>query len=313
MTMRFIPTTPIISGTDSSPLTVFAWIDFMRTSSPGGPGWTIPRSSDGTTGGAGDNIAAFADLKQYNAGVSQSWFVLRSPDGSKEFMWARFNTDLKDWQVRYSPTAIFIGGDETSIPTAADTEFYHQVRSGTTDLSVMHMGADDTAPYGFFMFSHRSGTFALVTGVWVYIPVTATPAGDIDPYVYYMADINFGGDLLFPDLYDENNNADRSRCVAIMPGAPSGEARTCPANVYQNTGGVMIPNKIPLDDNNDDVSFPILFGRSTDEPGSGYKGISTFMQWNGFTRAVGETFASRTRVSWGDVNLPWDGSTPLPA
>lgn len=309
MTMRFIPTTAI-AGTNSALRSIFAWFDFMRQTSPTGPGWTVPRSSDGTTvvtDGSGSNITAFGDLSQWIAATSISWFVLRSPDGANEYLWSRFSAADTGWQVRRSPGALFIGGDITVVPTAVDTEFFHQNVVQQNATGTLHMGADDEAPYGFFVWVHASGNFATIRAAWAHIPVSSTPAGDVDPYVHFFADQNFGGEYNVVSLHDENNAADRSRCAAIIPG---GDAQPCPANTYSNSGGVMIPDKIPVDTAGNDLSFPILFGRSNDEATPGYKGVSTFMQWNGFLRAGGETFAGRTRISVGAVNFPWDGSVP---
>jgi len=310
MTMRFVPTT-VITSSNAPEKTVFAFFDFMHTASPGGPGWTVPRSSDGVTvvtDGSGSNITAFGDLSQWIAATSISWFVLRSPDGAQEFMWQRVSVQPGEWALERSIGALFIGGDITVAPTAVDSEFVHQPQNTLAQSAVIHMGADDAAPYGYWLFAHQPGNFATSRGGWAHIPVTATAAGDTDPYVHFMIDSNFGGEFKLADLWDENNTVFRTAIRAKMPGA---DTQTCPALAYQNSGGTMIPNKAPPDDNGDDVSFPIVFGRSTDEPTAGYKGITTFMQWNGFLRASGETFASRTRISWGDVNFPWDGSTPV--
>ena len=310
MTMRFKPTT-VITSSSAPQKTVFEFFDFMRQTSPTGPGWTVPRSSDGATvvtDGSGSNITAFGDLSQWVAATSISWFVLRSPDGAQEFLWHRVSVTVGEWKVMRSRGALFIGGDITVVPTAADEEFVHQPELALAQDAVIHMGADDAAPYGYWLNSHQPGNFATQRAGWAFIPVAATPAGDVDPYVHFMANMQFGGAFILADLWDENNTPFRTAVRAKMPGA---DTQTCPALAYQNSGGTMIPNKAPLDDNGDDLSFPIVFGRSTDEPTSGYKGISTFMRWNGLLRAPGETFAGRTRVSWGDVNLPWDGSVPV--
>jgi hypothetical protein len=310
MTMRFNTGVYQPTATDGALRMLFLWLDWMRTASPTGPGWSIPRSSDGATGGAGDNIVDFNDLTTWVASTNISWFVLRAPDSSKEFLWSRYNTSDQDWQVRYSPTGAFTGGDETIIPTAPDSQFFHQVRIHTNDDAMMNMAADDATPYGYYMWAHTPGNFAACEGCWCWIPLDTVPAGDTDPYVHYLVNTNFGGDLTLAYLYDEDNSSTFTRAVSILPGSTT--TNTTPALVYRNSGGNVIPSDLPTDNNGADLTFPIPFGRSAGIGGSatGFKGISTFMQWNGTVRAPGQTFAARTRISWGDVNLPWDGSVP---
>ena len=72
----------------------------------------------------------------------------------------------------------------------------------------------------------------------------------------------------------------------------------------------VIPSGLDLDTNDADLSLPIMFGRRASLGGTtGFKGASTFVQWNGFPRGIGELFASKARISLGDVNVPWDGVT----
>ena len=306
--MRFVPKV-VVSPTNSSPRMLFEWFDFMRTPSPSGPGWTVPASSDGSTvdtGGLGANITSYADLQQWTSGpTAVSWFVLESPDGLKQICLSRYDTSEQNWYVFYSQSAAFTGGTVDVFPNAVDRATYAYVRIESGG-GVLHMGADDEAPYGFWLYEHLAGNFASSRGCIAFIPIVGAPAGDTDPYVMFVANINTGGSYTYGYLYDENNTPGFTRCSGML----NGVGTNCPTLLYYNSGGALAPNQCEVDGDGDDLLFPVPFGLSTRFPNAGFKGVSTFMQWNGRTRAAGETFASGTRVSWGDVNFPWDGSIP---
>jgi len=306
MTMRFNPNTSLPSG-DYGLRYLFAWLDFMRTASPGGPGWTVSRSSDGSTGGAGDNISDFLDLGQYAAGTSESWFVLRQPDGARELLFNRTNTFDQQWQLWVSETAAFTGGDAGNPPTAVDQKEIHTtiniVQSGA---NVLHMGADDAAPYGWWTWIHLSGNFSNHQGGMGMIPITdAVQPNDTLPVVYYHTAVGEGwvqAELTFGDGVTSN-----SQCQAWQPNTSNFE--TCAALLYQNSSGQIFPNNCSADDNGEDLAIPVVFARRSSLANSFLKGVSDFIMWNGITRAPGETFDSLARVSIGDVNVEWDGVT----
>ena len=309
MTMRFIPTTAV-PGSDQAVRYLFFWLDFMRQASPVGPGWTIPRSSNGTTGGVGDNIVINDDLGQYVAGVGESWFVLRSPDGLKEFLWNRYNTTRTNWQIHYSPGALFIGGDETGRPDATDRVFFMQATPTGGFDGVLHMAADDTAPYAFYTYMHEAGDFTDGIGGMAWCPITdALQPSDTDPYVFVYG-ITTVEAFALSVLGLESNNSAVARCVGIPAGQSS--PRTLPCLSYRSSSSIaLFPSGAPADGNGNDLSMPVPFGVSSQLTAPfGFKGFTTFMQWNGVGRAPGETFSNRTRVSWGEVNFPWDGSVP---
>lgn len=309
--MRFVPKA-IVSASDSSPRMVYALLDFMRTASPAGPGWTVPASSNGSTvdtGGAGANITSYADLNQWSSGpLNVSWFVLESPDGLKQLMFSRYGTSNQDWYVLYSPGANF--GDLTvgTIHVWPDSNDRGNLSAGRIESGggVLHIGADDEAPYGWWLYEHASGNFATSRGCLAWIPVVSTQAGDTDPYAFFGANINTGGAYTAVYLDDENN----SWATTCVIGMLNGVFTNCPAITYESNNGLFIPNGCRVDEGGSDLSFPVPFGLSTRFANAAFKGISTFMQWNGANRAAGETFASKTRVSWGDVNFPWNGTTP---
>lgn len=311
MTMRFVPNLTIPSA-DGTLIYLFEWLDFMRQASPTGPGWTIPRSSDGTTGGAGDNIADFGDLSQYVAATSISWFVIQQPDGGREYLFYRTTATDTQWSILYSPGALFIGGDITVIPTATDSEQILLADILTlTGNKVSHMGADDAAPYGFFCFCHASGVFATEHGGMALIPITdGAQPGEADPVVFFQD--GGGGGFVRGEISDETYSDTQGVCKGFTPGSPTWQ--TTPGLSVNASGNYIFPGGASQDNNGDDVSAPIQFGRRAALVPAGMKGFSDFMQWNGLARANCDTFArggsgNPDRISWGDVNFEWDSVT----
>ena len=321
--MRFIPTTSIITS-DSALRYLFAWLNFMRTPAGAlptdGPGWSIVRSCDGTAytddgvGGLPDNIVDFNDLTTYVAATNISWFVLRSPDAAYEYLFYRYSTLDYQWGINYSPGALFIGGDETVIPTATDAVNFCQTSIVSPGIDcTLHMGADDASPYGFFAYMHANGNFADGRAGMARIPITdSAQPGDIEAAPHVFAVQQTTAEIFIRSGMSVNADSNTtSRCVSIPPGQAA--ARTTPAWYFRDANDdIVCPNDVPVDDNGADVGFPIPFGvNSSLSAPTGFKGFSTFCQWNGMARAAGETFATKTRVSWGDVNFPWDGSVPV--
>ncbi len=314
MTMRFIPNLTIPSA-DGTLIYLFEFLDFMRQASPTGPAWTVPRSSNGVTGGAGDNIAAFGDLTFYVAGVSESWFVIRQPDGGREYLFYRTSATDTQWSILYSPGALFIGGDLGNRATATDEEQIILTDILTlTGNKVSHMGADDAAPYGWFCFANASGVFATEHAGMAMIPITdGTQPGEVDPVVFYQD--GGGGGFTRALLSSATLSTTQAYCAGFTPGSPTWQA--VPALSFNEDGNYVFPDGNAQDDNGADVSAPIPFGRRAALVPAGFKGFSDFMQWNGTIRANGDTFelggsGNPDRISWGDVNFEWDSvTTPL--
>jgi hypothetical protein len=306
MTIR-ITETPV-PVTDGTLIYLFEFLDFMRTASPTGPGWVISRSSNGTVGGAGDNITVFSDLSQYVATTSESWFVLQQPDGAREFLWFRTTPSDALWNLSYSPTAAYTGGDAGNPPTAVDAKVVHSSDTiMTSGNNALHIGADDAAPYGWYVYVNLSGNFSDPQAAMAMIPITdAVQPGDTDAIVFYYDGGNGGYTQVL--LESESTTTTVGRCAGITPGASSWDA--IPALSVRAGANTVFPNGSAQNTVSEDLSAPIHFSRRAALPApQGDKGFTDFMQWNGVTRAPGETFSSLARVSWGVVNFPWDGAT----
>jgi len=308
MTMRFVPNTAY-TATDSALKIVYLWLDFMRTASPGGPGWTIPRSSDGTVGGAGDNISGYLDLGNYVAGVSESWFVIRQPDGAREILYARASVSDSQWHIFVSETAAFTGGSIAARPTAVDEKEVMPVTNLVqAGQGVLHMGADDAAPYGWWFWTNASGSFTNGNGTHAMIPIThAIQPGDVgtNPCVFFCDPQQDG--LIEANLYSGNQTGVYSRLSCFEPGSTNYQ---CVAGLIQRClAGSNFPNYCSQDGAGKDIAIPITISRRSSYGSPFFKGITDFIMWNGVDRNEGETWEGLTRISIGDVNVEWDGLT----
>jgi hypothetical protein len=305
MVMRYRVNQGVNTITNTACRTLYLWLDFMRTASPDGPGWSIPRSSNVVeTNVDQDNIASYNDLTTaYSSGVSVPWFVLRAPDG-REILFFRLSVYSNEWSIYHSLSAGFTGGDKGNQPSATDQKAIKYGSDLHTDSgSMIHMGADDAAPYAFWMWIHGWDDFAVARFSMALIPILASTqqAGDIDPVVFWQSYDDGPWDRA--SMADEDDSGTSGWCIGYIPATTSW--REIPAWYYRNEADISVPNGCQLNSDSKDFSFPIPFGRSSGVTGGGYKGFADFVQWNGTARAAGVTFAGRTRISVGDCNVPW--------
>lgn len=306
MTMRFLPNQYTSDLLDI----IWYWFNFMRTASPGGPGWTVPRSSNGLVGGVGDNISTSystgrTDLNRYSASTQRSWFVLRAPGGAPEFLLYKVDGTSGRYQWTVSPSGSYTGGDAWNTPTASDSTGIHSDSPGSSAGSA-HIGADDASPYGWYVMVNQVGS---VSARWcsAFIPMdVAAVTGDPNPWSFFYD--GGGGGFLQAPLTTEFYGSDEPHCYAMHPSG-TGSIQFCTTMYLRNEQDQFVPNYVEVLPSGEDVGVPVTFGRRMALGSGFYKGVSSFMQWNGRSRAVGEMFAGKTRVSVGVVNVPWDGAS----
>jgi hypothetical protein len=308
MTIRALPNQPIADTLD----VIWYWFNFMRTASPTGPGWTVSRSSNGLVGGAGDNIAldrstGRTDINRYNGSTQRSWFVLRAPDGSLEYLFYKTDTTSGLYQVGCSPSGSFTGGGAFAVPTASDAVYFHADSPPSAATCLQHVVADDAAPYGWFLFTHVAGSPTAYRYAMSHIPMDAVAvSGDTAPWVFYYD--GGGAGYTRTAICNEYYGSSENHCYARNPGN-SGGAEYCTAMYLRNEQGDFFPENVEILPGGEDAALPITFGRRMALGTGFFKGISSFMRWNGRTRAIGEMFEAKTRVSVGVVNFPWDGAS----
>lgn len=270
-------------------------------------GWVVSRSGNGTTGGAGDNIASITDLQHAN-----SWMVLQRPDAGSEFCFSKVGSgDTRNWDILYSKGALFTGGSTTARATATDEASLitaaagRWISGGNTTWSA---GADDAAPYGFFLFGWPTSA-TTVAGFIVYDPIAASTFYPDDPDPYVMAVVKDYGSLHTDDVGDA---ADGDRMVG-WTGATWG---AIPGSMYADGYGTNIfPRNVGGNPYSGSAEDPIMYiphGRSSVESGtSGWKGFGTVVMWVGVDRACKSTLTTATRSFFvfgnndDDVCLPW--------
>lgn len=325
--MRFVPTTRITDAANALIRSVYAWLDFMRTASPGGPGWSVVRSSNGTNytddgvGGLPDNIASWSDLNNYVDSTSRSYFVLRSPDlggGTyRELLWYRINTTNLDWACRTARVGaanLYTGGDLWNIPTSPTSSLLFQRDSGigSNSTSVLHMGADDAAPYGFWVYSHNGGDFASPYLTMAYMPITAgIQPNDGDPFVFTLGEATISS-FSRDTFCVENDSIYNQGCHGFL--RTGWGCVVVPGLYYRNVSNIVAPATSGLPPNEDDefLGFPIPFGRAASAAApTGFKGWTDFVLWYTDPSGVsGKTYASGSWIQWGSLLFPWDGSVP---
>jgi hypothetical protein len=283
-------------------------------------GWTVPQSSNGTTGGAtggggsggvGDHITSRSSLSQWSSGVSESWMVLRSPDAAREILFYRYSADDKEMghQVTLGSSAFFPLGDETNQPAAPAGA--GNLSTGAPDtwndgIVTFIFGADDAAPYGWWSWCHDAGDYATDRHAMGMIPITDDmQPGDTDPVVWFWTAAQGWRYTSFDSAISATS---ASHCSGVNPVTGAHAGMSC---WYLRDFSVVtiVPRDVPSDSAGDDLGFPVNIGRPASVGSGGYKGITTFLRWNGVQREAGETFAGLTRLSLGDFNVEWDGVT----
>lgn len=274
-------------------------------------GWTVAGSSDGVTGGM-DAVDRPSDLLG-PANTSDKWFVLQSPHASaSDRVQILFSGGLaiganQNGCVQYNPNADY-ADNGIALPTSAygtvvtDTSFMQ-----TTTAYRFHILADEDPPYGWAVQGHVSLNPATTKqGGMGLIPLSAQgPTNPGKPYVFFAP--NAGGFFTSSDLGAVTVATTSSRCVAEPPNPPA-IPQNSPALVIRNNGGVLMPNGVSVDTQNRDVSSPIIFQHADQ-----FYGVSDFVRWTGTTRNFLDTFREganpRARICFGEVTLPWDGTT----
>lgn len=311
MTIRAYPNRGLsnVSGPATLNYALYYWMKWMKTASPVGPGWTIPRSSDGAgtvegvNWGAGDFIDSAAETDNYSASTRRSWWIMRAPDGSRDILFVKSTTSAAQYTLYASPSGAFTGGDAWNTPSAPDSMIISNWGPSTTSYTgMMHYVADDAPPYGFWMYIHLAG--APATHYWSIAQgscdVFAVP-GDTSPIITWVAVTS----VAWTTSYLSTQGGSGYEWRGLRPVSPSNQVIM--ALYTSSAQGMVMPDGVESLSSGEDFSFPVSFGRNASLGAGYFKGVSSFFQWNGRARAVGELFENKTRVSLGQMNVPWDG------
>lgn len=289
-------------------------------------GWTVPRSSDGTTFNASGDQITLAGSGAGGMNNNAAWFVVRDPSGAggKSFLFQRNDQSVSyGWYNAFSITAGFTGGGANTAPTATDEKKVSGTSKSvfgdmfaTLDTAMKcHFAADTSAPYTWYSMAFTTGgsTYRHFMAMDTLISGTYS-ASDTAPLVVLMST---GNKPFYPDnsgFYAQNHaTSDLGGCWGYYKYALSGEAFVNYGQCVPNHQQAALPSNLGTNpyESKDDL-FPVVYGRST--PNASYKGISTLFKYTGSLRANLDTFTvstARDRIVIRGISLPWDGTVPV--
>ena len=280
--------------------------------------WTVVSSSDGTTAAEGDTwLSASVGNNNY------AWLQLRSPDNGIRHLSFQRSTTHYEWRIQYLSGTFNNDATATSLPTTA-TGTERWVFGSAGSYSELVQNAIDErhhvvsvsgshASTGSFWFATFTKTSATVKQIFVFDPLEASFAGDLDPiciFSTYPLSYNYIGNINYGPLGDNAGTWDRFT-VSQLCDSPA--TRMQDHGIGLNT----ITTKVDL--------VPCTYVRfSTYGGNQGLKGYSSMVLLSGYsTLAFGDTLnvegsldvtGSKSHVVLGDyfyatTILPWDGSS----
>jgi len=312
--MTFLYDTNNADGANGGAEVIYALKELLKSA-----GWDVPASGDSLSFFAASDGITHAGSGAGGMNNSTAWFRVRAPASMsprREFVFQRGTTE-RAWWIQVSAEDGFItGGSATVAPTATDDEnLYGTAATGTTLFTTaatynFHMAADNASPFNWWCTSMVNAT-AVLDAILLFDTMVAGSfnAADEDPAIYY---VNLGTGAL-----DSGQLYSASGPKGWYKKDLSGELFVpIHAFIYQSGSvGVFVPGLTgtnPYD--GDDNHFPVPYGRASgDTTQVGWKGFGTMMRWLGTNRANMDTLSdggTRTKVTIGDVVLPWDGSVP---
>jgi hypothetical protein len=287
-------------------------------------GWTVPRSSDGTTYNAsGDQITSGSSGANGMAN-NNAWFVVKSPsvDGyEREFCIQRMSTNLL-WRIKYAVSSTFSGGSPsaTQVPSASDEALVH---GGGTDSSPTGSGlfsTDSTYRYHFIYggleesYSFYSFGYPLGGGnsnhsfMFDRCSLNTFAPEDLDPFVIYSSNTSnlistLSGLSTCKCWYKKNLSGQIFQNVAV-----SDYVNSSGSSLYVGLLGTNAWN-------GKDDGLPVFYGRNVASGGTpGFKGISRHLYLKCAARSTGDTISvvtSKDKIYLNDLILPWNGTSPL--
>lgn len=298
-------------------------------------GWTVPRSSDGTTyNSTGDQISTGASGAN-GMDNARAWFVIQAQGAThRQFCFQRQNTvgvnTSYQWRVKYSKTAGFTGGSPaaTVTPSAADEQVL--LGAGTdaspTFAALFATTADGGFRHNLFADGYNACSFAWVntTGIpthgFLFEPTVTPPAADVDPVVIYINGIisaSANGGVAGTGCFQyESFIRNNTKFFGYIPGGAWSTNMNGLALMASNAGTykLVAPAGMNADADTKDEAYTVPLANFTTGTNLGdWKGFSTNLAWSSVARATATTLTvstTRDRVVVCDVSLPWDGSVP---
>lgn len=296
-------------------------------------GWTVTKSSDGTTyNSSGDQITSGAAGANGMAN-NNAWFVIQSPSVSfpRSICVQRGTTNLL-WRVKYSGTAGYVGGSPAAAVTPSSTDDQILFGAGTNAAPTFTqlLSADNTykinvvaggaAEYYSFMFFTNINGSSTITSYFFLDPMLpgTYPVADVDPCVI---------DLGYNNASNLNTNL---TAVATCPRgwlrkglAGEGFVRIPCLFLFGNSAVVYPGGAGQNSFTTNDETIPVSYARPAGQPApAGWKGVGTLIYLNGVFRASGDTLSAnstkdRLILSASPtstavyISIPWNGTDLL--
>jgi len=277
-------------------------------------GWTVARSSDGTTyNAAGDQITTAAHLAN-----TRAWFEIANPAGTVHLTFQRVNVNYQ-FRIKVSPSAFSSGSPAATVTGSSTSETV--IQGGGTDASptggtlgattstarVYQIAVDDAAPWGFYMCGYRS----------------AGATEDLTMFV----------DPLLSGSYDATDAFPFAVCVVSNPTITTLTTSTPTylhtryGSTWQTIGAMstdgwgsssaVFPGGVGTDPiSGSDLVLPFVYGRATGLSGpNGWKGLSTLFELSGAMRSNADTATVTTTrdhiyLLGGALRAAWNGQIP---
>lgn len=283
-------------------------------------GWTVPRSSDGTTyNTSGDQITSGSSGTNGLAN-NRAWFVLRSPsiDGyQRELCIQRSTASNAQWRIKYSFSSGFTGGSPsaTQVPSATDEQIILGAGTDASPTFTSILGTDNTYR-GIIIIGDSSENYV---NYWTSIPSgTISPAGTfifeiIEQYSKAPQDIERILIGCNTTLLNANNLSNES--VGLYTWYKknlSGESFVLTPMLSLFAGGFFYSGLGSYPINNKEIYLPNIYGRRTALGGNtGIKGIGKYIKTSTNNLSSTSTYdylSTRDIIKLGSYIFPWDGS-----
>jgi hypothetical protein len=309
-------------------------------------GFTVPRSSDGTTYNASGDQISSSGTGAGGLNNANAWFVLRQPASyrglQREYCFQRGSTHLL-WRITFAVLGDFTSGPTaTQAPNSASNTRNHIFGSGTEAVptfaslfpafasgETIRACVDNASPYGWWLAFYSSGLQTLLA-VDPVVPGTAnnrvgTAYRDADPYAY-VCQISSPGDVFSTAKYLVGDSAAQGYLGFDEGDAAPGVAEWVPLSqpmlaVYDAVNGTRpaIPRNTTITVSNTawsasaiQVAVPVQYVRPAYEAGlAGRKGTSTFFRH--YSNSSPPGFPSRLggstydHIAFRHLIAPWGG------
>lgn len=285
-------------------------------------GWTVLRSSDGTTYNAsGDQITTAANLNN-----NRAWFEIQSPGAEVTFIvQAETTSSRRSWRVKVTAAAAgFSGGSPAATVTGSATSEHLLVGTGSdaspgfTSLFVSSgvirafIKADDAAPYGFLMGGWSSGVGLASLHFSLDPMVTDSfPAGDEFPYSLFLGGPSSGTSYFSESVFINASPGLHKPITRFNTGAAWLHAPAC---TFRDGSGTLTNAVGTHEVTVTDTPLPFAYARRVALGTLGsFKGFSSLFRLTLGTRATSDTMTvvtARDYIVLGDMITPWNGSIP---